>query len=57
MKETVPAKPVLAMVMTSVPVLPLVTVSVDAAGVSAMLPEVAVEVVGTERLMVALALK
>lgn len=42
MKETVPAKPVLAMVMTSVPVLPLVTVSVDAAGVRAMLVNVAV---------------
>ena len=55
MNETVPAKPVLAMVMTSVPVAPLVTVNVAAAGVSAMLAGVAV--VGTERLMVALALR
>lgn len=53
MKETVPAKPVLAIVMASVPVLPLVTVSVDAAGVRAMLPEVTVAVLATVRVMVA----
>ena len=47
LKETVPAKPLLVILITSVPVFPAVTVIVEAVGESAILPVDPVPATGT----------